>query len=78
MVMHRGRIVESGPSLKILRNPQHPYTQRLVKAAPSLASARIQSAQEQGIESAELLSATAVAEGTVPEMEEKVIEVNSG
>lgn len=77
VVMHRGRIVESGPSLKILRNPQHPYTQRLVKAAPSLASARIQSAQEQGIESAELLSATAVAEGTVPEMEEKVIEVKN-
>lgn len=77
VVMHRGRIVESGPSLKILRNPQHPYTQRLVKAAPSLASARIQSAQEQGIESAELLSATAVAEGTIPEMEEKVIEVKN-
>lgn len=77
VVMHRGRIVESGPSLKILRNPQHPYTQRLVKAAPSLASARIQSAQEQGIESAELLSATAVAESTIPEMEEKVIEVKN-
>ncbi|CAB0900846.1 ABC transporter ATP-binding protein [Corynebacterium diphtheriae] len=36
VVMHRGRIVESGPSLDILRNPQHPYTRRLVKAAPSL------------------------------------------
>ncbi|ALC06179.1 ABC transporter duplicated ATPase [Corynebacterium deserti GIMN1.010] len=75
VVMHRGRIVESGPSLKILRNPQHPYTQRLVKAAPSLASARIQSAQEQGIESAELLTAT--ADGVSPEMEEKVIEVKN-
>lgn len=56
VVMHRGRIVESGPSLKILRDPQHPYTKRLVKAAPSLASARIRAAQEQGIESAELLA----------------------
>ncbi|MDO5097133.1 MAG: ABC transporter ATP-binding protein [Corynebacterium sp.] len=56
VVMHRGRVVESGPSLDILRNPQHPYTQRLVKAAPSLASARIQSATEKGIESSELLS----------------------
>lgn len=55
VVMHRGRIVESGPSLEILRNPLHPYTQRLVKAAPSLASARIQSAQRAGIESQELL-----------------------
>lgn len=59
VVMHRGRIVESGPSLDILRSPQHPYTQRLVKAAPSLASARIRSAKEQGIESKELLTSAA-------------------
>jgi peptide/nickel transport system ATP-binding protein len=44
VVMHRGRIVESGPALDILQDPQHPYTQRLVAAAPSLASKRIQSA----------------------------------
>ncbi|MCQ9351949.1 ABC transporter ATP-binding protein [Corynebacterium sp. 153RC1] len=56
VVMHRGRIVEQGPSLEILRDPRHPYTQRLVKAAPSLASARIQSAQEKGLESNELLT----------------------
>lgn len=55
VVMHRGRIVESGPSLEILRDPQHPYTQRLVKAAPSLASSRIQSAKAQGREAEELL-----------------------
>ncbi|MDO5668658.1 MAG: ABC transporter ATP-binding protein [Corynebacterium sp.] len=56
VVMHRGRIVESGPSLQILRDPQHPYTQRLVKAAPSLASARIQSALAAGVESTELIA----------------------
>ena len=56
VVMHRGRIVESGPSLQILRDPQHPYTQRLVKAAPSLASARIQSALAAGVESTELVA----------------------
>lgn len=50
VVMHRGRVVESGPALQILRNPQHPYTQRLVAAAPSLASARIESAHKRGIE----------------------------
>ena len=41
--MHRGRIVEAGPSLEVLQNPQHPYTQTLIAAAPSLASKRIES-----------------------------------
>lgn len=43
VVMYKGQIVESGPSREILQNPLHPYTQRLVAAAPSLASRRIQS-----------------------------------
>ncbi|QAY74956.1 ABC transporter ATP-binding protein [Agromyces protaetiae] len=42
VVMYKGKVVESGPSRAILENPQHPYTQRLVAAAPSLASRRIQ------------------------------------
>ncbi|RNE63826.1 dipeptide ABC transporter ATP-binding protein [Cryobacterium tepidiphilum] len=42
VVMYKGKVVESGPSREILENPQHPYTQRLVAAAPSLASRRIQ------------------------------------
>src|SRR5699024_8951487 len=41
VVMHRGRVVESGPALQILAAPQHPYTKRLVASAPSLASRRI-------------------------------------
>ena len=50
VVMHRGRIVESGPALEILQHPRHPYTKRLVAAAPSLASARIESAHKRGIQ----------------------------
>lgn len=42
VVMYQGKVVESGPSREILENPIHPYTQRLVAAAPSLASRRIQ------------------------------------
>ena len=50
VVMHRGRVVESGPGLEVLQDPHHPYTQRLVKAAPSLASRRIESAHARGIQ----------------------------
>ena len=56
VVMYRGQVVESGPSLELLRNPQHPYTQRLVASAPSLASRRIQANKEVGIESGEVLA----------------------
>ena len=38
VVMYRGRVVESGPALRILREPQHEYTKRLVRSAPSLAA----------------------------------------
>ncbi|ALX66419.1 ABC transporter ATP-binding protein [Microbacterium sp. XT11] len=41
VVMHRGRVVEQGPARQILEDPQHPYTQSLVKAAPSVAAARL-------------------------------------
>ncbi|WP_454194693.1 dipeptide ABC transporter ATP-binding protein [Nocardia sp. Marseille-Q1738] len=40
VVMYRGRVVESGPALRILRDPQHEYTKRLVSSAPSLAAQR--------------------------------------
>lgn len=41
VVMHRGKVVETGPAKEILTNPQHPYTQSLVAAAPSVAAARL-------------------------------------
>ncbi|MGN7948571.1 ABC transporter ATP-binding protein [Microbacterium sp. 22215] len=41
IVMHRGKVVEQGPAKQILEDPQHPYTQSLVQAAPSVAAARL-------------------------------------
>lgn len=41
VVMHRGRAVEQGPAEQILNDPQHPYTQSLVRAAPSVAAVRL-------------------------------------
>ncbi|HJG92485.1 MAG TPA: ABC transporter ATP-binding protein [Brachybacterium massiliense] len=46
VVMYRGHVVESGPALELLQHPQHPYTRRLIAAAPSLASRRLVSAVE--------------------------------
>ncbi|WP_427171788.1 ABC transporter ATP-binding protein [Arthrobacter sp. 92] len=69
VVMYRGQVVESGPSLELLQNPQHPYTQRLVASAPSLASRRIQAAKELGVETDDLLAPgeDVVVEPTMPE-----------
>jgi oligopeptide/dipeptide ABC transporter ATP-binding protein len=34
LVMYRGRVVERGPVATILKNPLHPYTQRLLESVP--------------------------------------------
>jgi ABC-type dipeptide/oligopeptide/nickel transport system ATPase component len=35
-VMFRGKIVETGPTAEILRNPQHAYTRALIECVPKL------------------------------------------
>lgn len=73
VVMYRGQVVEAGPSLELLRNPRHPYTQRLVASAPSLASRRIQVAKQQGIEDTELLAPSEAV--VAPAQTEDVLEI---
>jgi peptide/nickel transport system ATP-binding protein len=36
VVMEKGRVVETAPSSVIFRNPEHPYTRRLMRATPRL------------------------------------------
>lgn len=37
IVMYAGRVVEEGPTLGIINDPQHPYTQGLLNALPQMA-----------------------------------------
>ncbi|MFC9892932.1 dipeptide ABC transporter ATP-binding protein [Nocardia sp. NPDC127579] len=73
VVMYRGRVVESGPALQILRNPQHLYTKKLVSSAPSLASQRLSAVRkraeirEQAVEVAEQVAAEDTATAAVPD-----------
>ena len=75
VVMYRGQVVESGPSLEVLQHPQHPYTKRLVAAAPSLASQRIISAKERGEDADALLDHHIAGESTL-EKSEHIITVD--
>ncbi|MET9660003.1 ABC transporter ATP-binding protein [Streptomyces sp. NPDC006510] len=42
VVMHNGRLVESGPSTTVIADPQDPYTKRLLAAAPGMARPKIE------------------------------------
>ncbi|MFD1202992.1 dipeptide ABC transporter ATP-binding protein [Leucobacter albus] len=79
IVMYKGNIVESGPSREILQDPQHPYTKRLVAAAPSLASRRIgaSAALPAAPTSTFDVAALAVAESRQTKPGEPVIEVEN-
>jgi peptide/nickel transport system ATP-binding protein len=41
-VMQHGRLVEIAPALDLFRNPQHPYTRRLLASAPTMRTDRTQ------------------------------------
>ncbi|MDO4631047.1 MAG: ABC transporter ATP-binding protein [Corynebacterium sp.] len=38
LVMHEGKVVETGDTDSVLRTPQHPYTQSLIAAIPTLSN----------------------------------------
>jgi len=65
VVMYKGQVVESGPARKILTDPQHPYTRRLVASAPSLVARRSDTAAARAevVERAEQVADAAVADG---------------
>ena len=75
VVMYKGQVGEAGPSLEVLQHPQHPYTKRLVAAAPSLASQRIISAKERGENADALLDHHIAGESTL-EKSEHIITVD--
>lgn len=44
IVMHRGRVVESGDAATLISAPQHEYTQRLLAAAPAMSETKVDAA----------------------------------
>ncbi|MDN3904143.1 ABC transporter ATP-binding protein [Arthrobacter sp. YD2] len=62
VVMHRGEVVETGPARLLLEDPQHPYTQSLVRAAPSVAAVRLRPGAFAGAPGTADLPAAAEAE----------------
>ncbi len=77
IVMYRGNIVESGPSRQILQDPKHPYTKRLVSAAPSLASRRIGSNADLPAAPTESFDVAAIAEDDSRVIGKPLIEVEN-
>ncbi|MFD6107769.1 dipeptide ABC transporter ATP-binding protein, partial [Nocardia salmonicida] len=74
VVMYRGKVVESGPALQILRDPQHAYTKKLVNSAPSLAASRMSSSRQRAEVRAR---AVEVAEEVSDELSDSVLEVRN-
>ncbi|MEU4709287.1 ABC transporter ATP-binding protein [Nocardia salmonicida] len=74
VVMYRGKVVESGPALQILRDPQHAYTKKLVNSAPSLAASRMSSSRQRA---AVRTRAVEVAEKVSDDRSDAVLEVRN-
>jgi peptide/nickel transport system ATP-binding protein len=76
VVMYRGKVVESGPALRILRDPQHAYTKKLVNSAPSLAASRMSSSRQRAEVRAQAVE-VAVAEKPSDALPRTVLDVRN-
>ena len=65
VVMYKGQVVESGPALQILQDPQHPYSQRLINSAPSLRSRRLMARERAEVRAEAAETALEIAEETI-------------
>jgi peptide/nickel transport system ATP-binding protein len=80
VVMHRGKVVETGPAEQLLNDPQHPYTQSLVKAAPSVAAVRLQpgaytASADERIRHAEETFSEHAATATEPQRTDNIVQL---
>ena len=48
-VMHRGKVIEIGPTLSFYRTPRHPYTLELLASAPGAATSFLNSSRPVGV-----------------------------
>ncbi|MDF5754223.1 ABC transporter ATP-binding protein [Spongiactinospora sp. TRM90649] len=53
VVLNAGRVVESGPAVRVLREPADPYTRALIDAVPDISRPKPTTAREQGEPGAE-------------------------
>ena len=56
VVMYLGRIVEEGPTPRVIQNPRHPYTQALLAAVPEADPQIVRQKRPMGIRSANIPS----------------------
>jgi len=66
IVMKDGRIVDQGPALEVFRNPQHPYTVKLLDAVPHLGKGAAAYAARQATTTAPVDAPAAPADGDEP------------
>ncbi len=77
IVMHRGKVVEQGDARQILENPQHPYTQSLVAAAPSVAVARLQPASFRSADTRSALPEPVEGSASAPATSDNIVEIEN-